>query len=126
MMLQIQIIVGLISLAFFLATFEFIRKRFLREEYAILWLLTSLAIAVLSLWPGLVPIISKLTGFYYLTAVLGIIFVFLIALLMHYSIVISKVKEVNKELIQRYALLERKVTEIELKRGGGDSEQQKV
>lgn len=125
-MLQMQIIVGLTSLAFFLATFEFIRKRVLREEYAILWLLTSLAIAVLSLWPGLVPIISRLTGFYYLTAVVAIISVFLIALLMHYSIVISKVKEVNKELVQRYALLERKVKEMELDRRERASDQQKM
>lgn len=125
-MLQMQIIVGLTSLAFFLATFEFIRKRVLREEYAILWLLTSLAIAVLSLWPGLVPIISSLTGFYYLTAVVAIISVFLIALLMHYSIVISKVKEVNKELVQRYALLERKVKEMELDRRERASDQQKM
>lgn len=125
-MLQMQIIVGLTSLAFFLATFEFIRKRVLREEYAILWLLTSLAIAVLSLWPGLVPMISRLTGFYYLTAVVAIISVFLIALLMHYSIVISKVKEVNKELVQRYALLERKVKEMELERRERASDQQKI
>lgn len=124
-MLQMQISVGLISLVFFLVTFELIRKRFLREEYAILWLLTSLAIAVLSLWPGLVPILSKLTGFYYLTVLVAIISIFLIALLMHYSIVISKVKEVNKELIQRYALLERKIREMELERRQEETERTK-
>lgn len=112
-MLQIQIVIGCISIAFFIATFELIRKERLREEYAMLWLLTSCAIAVLSLWPGLVGIISRITGFYYLTAVMGIIFVFFIFLLMHYSIAISKVKEVNKELIQRYALLELRLRELE-------------
>jgi hypothetical protein len=116
-MLQMQIFVGLISLGFFVVTFEFIRKRILREEYAILWLFTSLVIAILSLWPGLVPILSRITGFYYLTAVVVIISVFVISLLMHYSIVISKIKEVNKELIQRYGLLELKVREIEQERG---------
>jgi hypothetical protein len=78
-----------------------------------LWLFTSCAIAVLSLWPGLVNLISALTGFYYLTAVMGIIFVFFVALLMHYSIAISRVKEVNKELIQRYALLELRMRQME-------------
>jgi hypothetical protein len=68
---------------------------------------------VLSLWPGLVEIISRITGFYYITAVMAIVFIFFIALLMHYSIAISKVKEVNKELIQRYALLEFRLREIE-------------
>ena len=112
-MLRIQIFIGVISVAFFIVTFELIRKEHLREEYAILWLLTSSAIAVLSLWPGLVEIISRITGFYYITAVMAIVFIFFIALLMHYSIAISKVREVNKELIQRYALLELRMREIE-------------
>lgn len=112
-MLHIQIFVGIISVAFFIVTFELIRKEHLREEYAILWLLTSSAIAILSLWPGLVEVISRVTGFYYVTAVMAIVFIFFIALLMHYSIAISKIKEVNKELIQHYALLELKLREIE-------------
>ncbi|HOJ71216.1 MAG TPA: DUF2304 domain-containing protein [Syntrophorhabdaceae bacterium] len=111
-----QFIIGLISIGFFIVTFEFIRKRYLREEYAILWLLTSLAIAVLSLWPGLIDIISRITGFYYITAILIVIFVFLIAILMHYSIVISRIKDMNKELVQRYALLEYKIKELEEKK----------
>jgi hypothetical protein len=112
-MLRIQIFIGIISVVFFIATFELIRKEHLREEYAILWLLTSSAIAILSLWPGLVGFISRITGFYYITAVMSIVFIFFIALLMHYSIAISKVKEANKELIQRYALLELRLREIE-------------
>jgi len=115
-MLPIQIIIGVISIGFFIVTFEFIRKRHLREEYAILWLATSFAIAILSLWPGLIDIISKITGFYYITAILIIIFVFVIAILMHYSIVISKIKDMNKELVQRYALLEHKIKELEKKK----------
>ncbi len=115
-MLHIQIFVGIMSLLFFVVTFELIRKRFLREEYAILWLLTSSAIAILSLWPGAVELLSKITGLYYLTAVVGIVFMFLIALLMHYSIVISKIKDINKELIQRYALLELRLREMEKKK----------
>ncbi|MDR2019005.1 MAG: DUF2304 domain-containing protein [Syntrophobacterales bacterium] len=112
-MLRIQIFVGIISLVFFVATFELIRKEHLREEYAILWLLMSSAIAVLSLWPGLVGIISRVTGFYYITALISMVFIFFIALLMHYSIAISKMKDVNKELIQRHALLELRLREIE-------------
>ncbi len=114
-MLRMQIFVGLISLAFFILTFEFIRKKILREEYAILWLLTSLFIAILSLWPQMVPLISKITGFYYITALLLVVTIFLIALLMHFSIVISKIKDVNKELIQRHGLLELRIRQMEQK-----------
>jgi len=114
-MLRMQILVGFISLAFFMVTFEFIRKKILREEYAILWLLTSMFVAVLSFWPSMVPLISKLTGFYYLTALLLIVTIFLIAILMHFSIVISKIKDVNKELTQSHGLLELKIRELEKK-----------
>ncbi len=118
MLLHMRILIGVISLGFFLITFEFIRKRYLREEYAILWLLTSLAVAILSLWPGAVEILSRITGFYYLTAVVVIVFVFVIYILMHYSLVISRIKEVNKELAQRYALLELRLRELEEGRKG--------
>ena len=53
-MLHIRLFIGIISIVSFALTFEFIRKRHLREEYAILWLCTSSIIAVLSLWPGLI------------------------------------------------------------------------
>jgi hypothetical protein len=112
-MIQIRLFIGIISIIFFIATFEFIRKRHLREEYAILWLFTSSSIAVLSLWPGLVTVLSEMTGLYYITAVFAIVFTFVIAVLMHYSIAISKIKEMNKELAQKCALLELRVRELE-------------
>jgi len=115
-MLQMQLLIGFISIVFFVIIFEFIRKRYLREEYAILWLATSFAIAILSLWPGLIDIVSRVTGFYYITAVLILIFLFVIAILMHYSIVISKLKDVNKELVQKCALLELRIYDLENKR----------
>jgi hypothetical protein len=106
-------LIGFISLALLVIIFEFVRKRRLREEYAILWLVTALAIAVLSLWPGLVETLGKITGFYYLTSVVFIIFVFVIGVLMHYSIVISKVKENNKEMVQKLGLLDQKIREMD-------------
>ena len=111
--MQIRLWIGFISLALFVTIFEFVRKRHLREEYAILWLLTALAIVVLSLWPGLVETLGRITGFYYLTSVVFIVFVFVIGVLMHYSIVISKVKENNKEMVQKLGLLDQKMREMD-------------
>ncbi len=108
-----QLMIGVLAVIFFLFTIEFIRKRHLREEYAILWLSMSLAIALLSLWPGLVGLLGQFTGLFYVSAVVIIIFIFLISVLMHYSIVISRIKETNKELVQKYALLELRLKELE-------------
>lgn len=115
--MQMRVLIGVISLAFFAATFEFVRKRRLREEYAILWLLTALSVAVLSLWPGLIELLSRITGLYYLTSVVFIVFVFVVAVLMHYSVVISRMKDANKELVQKCALLEQRVREIDERTG---------
>ena len=112
-MLHIRLFIGVISIIFFVVTFEFIRKGHLREEYSILWLFTSSIVAVLSLWPGLINILSELTGLYYITAVVTIVFSFVIAVLMHYSITISRIKEMNKELTQKCALLELRVRQLE-------------
>jgi Ca2+/Na+ antiporter len=114
-MLQIRLLIGIISIISFMVTFEFIRKRHLREEYAILWLFTSSVIAILSLWPGFINVLSDLTGIYYITIIMVIFFFFVIAILMHYSIAISRMKETNKELIQKSALLELRVRELEHK-----------
>ena len=111
--MQIRLWIGFISLALLVTVFEFVRKRHLREEYAILWLLTALAIAVLSLWPGLVEKLSRITGFYYLTSVVFIVFVFIIGVLMHYSIVISKMRENNKEMVQKLGLLDQRIREMD-------------
>ena len=112
-MLHIRLFIGVVAIVFFAVTFEFIRKKHLREEYALLWLFTSSIIAILSLWPGLINVLSRFTGLYYITAVLAIVFAFIIAVLMHYSIAISKMKEMNKELTQRCALLELRLKELE-------------
>ncbi len=115
-MLHIRLFIGVIAILFFAVTFEFIRRKRLREEYAILWLVTSSIIALLSLWPGLVNVLSKITGLYYITAVFTIVFSLVIAVLMHYSIAISKIKEMNKELTQACALLELRLRELEKKK----------
>jgi hypothetical protein len=100
-----------------LITFELIRKERLREEYSILWLFTGAAIFVFSLWPEffLSRFFTKITGVFYLSAVVMIAFLFLLLIVFHFSVVISKLTDRNKELAQRHALLELEFSEF--KRG---------
>jgi hypothetical protein len=44
MLIKTQIIIGMLSIILLLITFELIRKKRLREEYAILWLFTGVAV----------------------------------------------------------------------------------
>ncbi len=108
MLIQIQIVIGALSIILLLIAFELIRKERLREEYSILWLFTGVAIFIFSLWPEffLSKFITQITGLYYLSAVVMIAFLFLLLIVLHFSVVISKLTDRNKEIAQRHALLE--------------------
>jgi hypothetical protein len=114
MLIKIQIILGTLSIGLLIFTLELIRKKRLREEYAILWLSTGVATLVFSLAPMffLTKFFSQITGLFYLSAAVLIIFLFLLLIVLHFSVVISKLTDRNTELAQRYALLELKFLEF--------------
>jgi hypothetical protein len=106
--------IAILSLVLLLITFELIRKERLREEYSLLWLFTGMVTLVFSIWPNffLSKFITRITGLYYLSAVIMIAFLFLLIILLHFSVVISKLTDRNKELAQRHALLELEFNEL--------------
>jgi hypothetical protein len=108
MLIPLQIVVGTLSFILLLITLELIRKERLREEYSILWLFTGVAVLIFSLWPNFIlsKFISGITGLHYLSGVVIISFIFLLLIVFHFSIVISKLTNRNKELAQKHALLE--------------------
>jgi len=108
MLIKIQLMIGALSVILLLVTFELIRKKKLREEYSILWLFTGLAILVFSLWPEFIlsQFFVRFTGIFYLSAVVLIAFLFILLIVFHFSVVISKLTSQSKDLAQRYALLE--------------------
>jgi hypothetical protein len=126
MLIQIQIVIGTLSIILLLITFELIRKERLREEYSILWLFTGVAIFIFSLWPEffLSKFFTRVTGLYYLSAVVMIAFLFLLLIVLHFSVVISKLTDRNREIAQHYALLELEFSEFKkryLRDGSGSS-----
>ena len=113
--LKISIAATIVSVALVLVVFELIRSRRLRERYALLWLATGLVLVVLSAWRGGLNTIAGWFGVSgYPPAVLfavGLLFV--IAVLLHYSTVISRLSDENTVLAQRLALLEARLRERE-------------
>ena len=111
--LTISIVAAVASLVLLLVVFELIRSRRLRERYALLWLLTGLVLLVLSLWRGG---LNTMAGWFgvstYPPAVLfAVALLFVLAVLLHYSTVISKLADQNVVLAQRLALLELELTD---------------
>jgi len=102
----IQIIAIIGSLAIMAVVAWLIRRRILREEYALLWFAASIGLIIVSLWRHSLDLAARLVGVAYPPSVLllaGIILGFFLAL--HYSISLSRLTEQNKRLAQEIALL---------------------
>jgi cell division protein FtsW (lipid II flippase) len=111
--LKVSLAATAASLLLLIVVFELIRSRRLRERYALLWLLTGLVLLALSAWRGGLNTIAGWVGVQtYPPAVLfAVALLFVLAVLLHYSTVISKLSDENVILAQRLALLEFSVSE---------------
>jgi hypothetical protein len=106
--LKVSIAASIASAVLILVVFELIRSRRLRERYALLWLLTGAVLLVLSAWRGGLNTIAGWVGVEtYPPAILfAVASFFILAVLLHYSTVISSLSDQNSILAQRIALLE--------------------
>ena len=94
---------------------ELIRGRRLKERYALLWLVTGLVLLVLSLWRGGLNTIAGWLGVQgYPPAILfAAAIMFVIAVLLHYSTVLSRLTDDNVLLAQEVALLRARLDALE-------------
>jgi Uncharacterized conserved protein (DUF2304) len=111
--LIVSILGSIASFVLVLVVLELIRTHRLRERYALLWLVTGLVLTALAAWRDGLNTMAGWVGVRgYPPAVLfavGILFI--IAVLLHYSTVISRLSDQNTILAQRLALLELKLRE---------------
>ena len=111
--LRVAIAASIASILLLLIVLELIRSRRLRERYALLWLATGIVLLVLSAWRGGLNTIAGWVGVStYPPAVLfAVAIVFILAVLLHYSTVISRLSDQSTVLAQRVALLEQRQQE---------------
>jgi len=102
----IQIVAIIFSLGIFVGIVDLIRRRMLKEQYAILWLISAIVLLILSVWRQLLDKIAQLLGIAYAPSLLFLVaFVFLLLIVLHFSVIISNLSEKNKRLSQEIALL---------------------
>jgi hypothetical protein len=110
MQTRIQIVSIGFALLVFAGVFELVRRRRLRERYALFWLAAALVLLVLAIWKDLLNTISKAVGIYYPpNAFFVIAFSFVLLLLLHFSVAVSRLADQTRVLAQRVALLDEKV-----------------
>lgn len=105
-MTKITILSVLVSAALLFYILEMVRRRRLREEYSILWLAGSVIILVFSLKRDWLEWASNKAGIFYPPSFLFLIgMLFILLILIHFSIIISKLYQMNKKMAQELALL---------------------
>lgn len=116
-----RLVAILVSLILLLVTIQLIRKHKLREEYALLWLLATVAILILSIFGNIVGSLAKFFNIAYsptLPLVAGLIFA--LAVLLSLSVALSNQANQNRDLAQEMALMDFRLRELE---GEGSSEE---
>jgi hypothetical protein len=93
------------SVLLFGLVLELVRRRRFKERYALLWLATSLFGVLVGVFPTVIVWISTLIHVQFLTVFFALAFVFLLGLVLSFSVVISRLSEQNRELAQEVALL---------------------
>lgn len=106
----------IVSVLLAMAVFELVRRGRLKERYALLWLGVSAAGLVVGIFPQLIVWISVRFGFQYLTVVYVFSFLFLLGIVLAFSVVISRLTERNRDLAQEVALLQVRMNNLESKR----------
>ena len=113
---RLQLIAVAVTLGLFLLVFELVRRRRLLERYALLWLLSSAVLLVLAVWTGLLERVSDLAGIEVPSNALFVVgFAFVLALLLHFSLSISRLSDEAKILAQHVARLDHELRTV---RGG--------
>lgn len=107
---RIQFIAIVVSLFFLSYVMWQIKKGRLREEYAFIWILSTVVLIAFSLWRNGLDILAHTFGVVAPPnlAFAGAIFAILIYLL-HLSLTVSKLQYQNKTLAQEIALLKEKL-----------------
>lgn len=120
MNLNIYIISFCISLAFAGTILYLIRKRRLREQYALLWLLMSVIMMALSLFPSLLDEVAQRIHIYYAPSLLYLLSVVAVLfILLHLTMAVSMLTHRVILLTQTLGLQEQRIQKLEAQAEGG-------
>jgi hypothetical protein len=107
---RLQIVAITAAAALLVVLLELLRQRRLLERYALLWLFSAVVLLGLSVWTGLLEAVASLVGVAYPPNALFLVaFGFVMILLLHFSLAVSRLSDQTKVLAQRLALLEERL-----------------
>ena len=105
----------------FILTIEFIRRRLLKERYAILWLVATLVLVPLVLWFDLLAHLARFLGIVYPpNAILLTGLLFIILILFSFSVALSTARKNEGRLLMKIVDQEERLRALEKKLEGPD------
>ena len=112
--LRIQLVAIVVAGGLFFIVFELVRRKRLLERYALLWLGSTVVLLGLAVWKDLLVTLSTAVGIYYApSALFAVTLAFVLMLLLHFSLVISRLADQNKVLAKKLSLLQQRVEVLE-------------
>jgi hypothetical protein len=121
---KIQLLSIAVTGGLFFIVFELVRRKHLMERYALLWLFATALMLALSVWRGALEQVSSLVGIAYApSALFAIGFGFILVLLLHFSLVISRLADQNKVLAQKLGMLQQRVEALAGEQAVGELEE---
>ncbi len=117
MAVSVRIFIFLLGVSLFILILEMVRRRKFREELSLIWLIIGFGLILSSFADRIIdPIAFRLGVSYPPVLILLVIFFLLIFAMLYFSVVVSDLKSKNKELSQKFALLEYKISGLHKER----------
>jgi len=97
-----------------LLVLDLVRRRYLKERYALVWIVTGSLFLLLSIRTDLLHWIASLLGFSLPSNALFVFgFVFFLLIILGLTVITSRLSEKNRTLTQEVVLLKKRVTDLE-------------
>ncbi len=118
---RIQIVAGAVAALLLGIVLDLVRRRRLLERYALLWMLASVVLLGLAVWRDVLDRVAATLGVAYPPNALFVIALgFVLLLLLHFSVAVSRLSDQGKILAQRLALLEERLRRSEARARAAD------
>lgn len=122
---RIEIVAIAVSLLLLIVVFELVRRRKLTEEYSFLWILSSLALLVLSVKREILHAVARWLGVYYPPAVLLLLLIVMVFVAsLCFSVIVSRQRQQIERLIEETAILSAELRELRAAQSGSDDQRE--
>jgi hypothetical protein len=110
---RMRLATGLLSFLVLMITLEAVRRTAMQERYALLWVFTGCILLLFAIYPNAIAWLVALTGMHYVSAIVVVVFGFLILVAFDFSLALSRLREKQKATAQYAALVEKRLRDLE-------------